>query len=62
MVNISDEDSDPTMRDAAIGGGEGTVVKCSFCAISLSPNLKPQYFSSQMVLFNPDTFIFRPMH
>ncbi|KAL1829484.1 hypothetical protein ACET3Z_007896 [Daucus carota] len=53
VVNISDEGADPTMRDAAIGGGEGTVVKCSFCAISLSPNLKPQYFSSQMSSIQP---------
>jgi PAX-interacting protein 1 len=46
VVDISDEDVDPT---AAAEGGEGTIVKCSFIAVALSPNLKSQYASAQMV-------------
>lgn len=49
VVDISDEDVDPTAMAAAKEGGEGTIVKCSFSAIALSPNLKSQYASSQMV-------------
>jgi PAX-interacting protein 1 len=47
IVDISDEDVDPTA--AAAEGGEGTIVKCSFSAVALSPNLKSQYASAQMV-------------
>lgn len=54
VVDISDEDADPTATAAAKEGGEGTIVKCSYSAVALSPNLKSQYVSSQMVLFNPD--------
>ncbi|KAK1375661.1 Mediator of RNA polymerase II transcription subunit 15a [Heracleum sosnowskyi] len=53
VVNISDEDVDPTMTAAAKEGGEGTVVKCSFSAIALSPNLKSHYVSSQMSPIHP---------
>lgn len=47
VVDISDEDVDPSA--AAAEGGEGTIVKCSFDAVALSPNLKSQYASAQMV-------------
>ena len=49
VVDISDEDVDPGAATAE--GGEGTIVKCSFCAVALSSNLKSQYMSAQMVSF-----------
>jgi PAX-interacting protein 1 len=51
VVDISDEDVDPAAAAAAAEGGEGTIVKCSFSAVALSPNLKSQYASAQMVGF-----------
>lgn len=51
VVDISDEDADPTAAGSAAEGGEGTIVKCSFSAVALSPNLKSQYASAQMVSF-----------
>ncbi|KAK3187914.1 hypothetical protein Dsin_027475 [Dipteronia sinensis] len=55
VVDISDEDVDPTAAAAAAAaeGGEGTIVKCSFNAVALSPNLKSQYASSQMSPIQP---------
>ncbi|CAL2263148.1 unnamed protein product [Prunus armeniaca] len=38
---------------AAAEGGEGTIVKCSFDAVALSPNLKSQYASAQMSPIQP---------
>ncbi|GAB2282672.1 hypothetical protein Dimus_017209 [Dionaea muscipula] len=53
VVEISDEDMNPTMAAAAAADfGEGTVVKCSFTAVTLSPDLKSQYVS-QMVPIQP---------
>ena len=49
VVDIGEEDNDPA---AASEGGDGTVVKCSFCAVALGPNLKSQYASAQMVRFH----------
>lgn len=51
VVDISDEDVDPTA--AAAGGAEGTVVKCSYIAVALSPSLKSQYTSAQMSPIQP---------
>ena len=51
VVDISDEDVDPSAAAAAVDGGEGTIVKCSFSAVALSPNLKSQYASARMVRF-----------
>lgn len=51
VVYISDEDVDPTAAAATAKGGDGTIVKCSFSAVALSPNLKSQYASAQMVRF-----------
>lgn len=48
VVEISDEDIDPTIVAAAAEGGQGTIVRCSYKAVSLSPRLKKQYASSQM--------------
>ncbi|KVH91385.1 Coactivator CBP, KIX domain-containing protein [Cynara cardunculus var. scolymus] len=50
VVDISEEDNDPA---AASEGGDGTVVKCSFCAVALGPNLKSQYASAQMSPIQP---------
>lgn len=49
VVDVSDEDLDPSVAASASEGREGTIVKCSFSAISLSPNLKSHYTSAQMV-------------
>ncbi|GJQ97317.1 hypothetical protein Tco_0008456 [Tanacetum coccineum] len=46
VVNISEEDVDPA---ATSKGGDGTVCKCSFSDVALSPNLKSQYSLAQMV-------------
>lgn len=56
VVDISDEDVDPTAAAAAATtteGSEGTIVKCSFTAVALSPNLKSQYASAQMSPIQP---------
>lgn len=49
VVEISDEGVDPSTRAAAAVCGEGTTIKCSFSAVALSPNLKSQFASAQMV-------------
>jgi N-acetylglutamate synthase-like GNAT family acetyltransferase len=48
VVVISDEDTIPTA--AATEGGQGTIVKCSFSAVAISPNFKSQQVSAQMVV------------
>ncbi|KAJ9189965.1 hypothetical protein P3X46_001208 [Hevea brasiliensis] len=53
VVDISEEDVDPTAAAAAAEGSEGTIVKCSFNAVALSPNLKSQYASAQMSPIQP---------
>ncbi|CAN1138341.1 Mediator of RNA polymerase II transcription subunit 15a [Linum perenne] len=45
VIDISDEDANPS--------GEGTIVKCSYSAVALSPNLKSQYASAQMTPIEP---------
>ncbi|KAI3890910.1 hypothetical protein MKX03_023262, partial [Papaver bracteatum] len=37
----------------AAEGGEGTIVKCSYNAVALSPNLKALYASAQMTPIQP---------
>lgn len=49
VVDISAEDVDPAAASTASEGADGTVVKCSFSAVALGPNLKSQYASAQMV-------------
>lgn len=51
VVDISNEEVDPTAAAAAAEGTEGTIVKCSYNAVALSPSLKSQYASVQMVGF-----------
>ncbi|KAK4267593.1 hypothetical protein QN277_024353 [Acacia crassicarpa] len=53
VVDISDEDVDPTVAAAAAEGSEGTIVKCSFNAVALSSSLKSQYASAQMSPIQP---------
>ncbi|CAA3007572.1 mediator of RNA polymerase II transcription subunit 15a isoform X1 [Olea europaea subsp. europaea] len=53
VVYISDEDVDPTAAAATAKGGDGTIVKCSFSAVALSPSLKSQYASAQMSPIQP---------
>ncbi|KAK7255185.1 hypothetical protein RIF29_28589 [Crotalaria pallida] len=52
VVEISDEDVDPTAA-AAAEGAEGTIVKCSFRPVALSPTLKSQYASVHMSPIQP---------
>lgn len=49
VVDISNEDIDATAAAAVADGGEGVIIKCSFNAVSLSPGLKSQYGSAQLV-------------
>lgn len=49
VVHISEDDVDPTAAAAATEGSDGIIVKCSFSAVSFSPNLKSHYASVQMV-------------
>lgn len=50
VVDVSDEEVDPAAAAAAAAeGADGTIVKCSFSAVALSPSLKSQYASAQMV-------------
>ncbi|KAK7260944.1 hypothetical protein RIF29_27246 [Crotalaria pallida] len=54
VVEISDEDVDPTAAAAvAAEGAEGTIVKCSFRPVALSPTMKSQYASVQMSPIQP---------
>ncbi|VFR03142.1 unnamed protein product [Cuscuta campestris] len=51
VVEISDEAINPsvlTAATAATDGSEGTIVRCSFMAVALSPNLKSQCSLAQM--------------
>ncbi|KAI3821900.1 hypothetical protein L1987_09475 [Smallanthus sonchifolius] len=50
VLDISQENADP---DAASEVGKGTIVKCSFSAVALCPNLKSQYASVQMSPIQP---------
>ncbi|XP_024985083.1 mediator of RNA polymerase II transcription subunit 15a-like isoform X3 [Cynara cardunculus var. scolymus] len=47
VVDISKEDAD------SAEGGKGTIVKCSFIAVALAPNLKSQYDSPRMSPIQP---------
>ncbi|KAM1974350.1 hypothetical protein ACFX15_039257 [Malus domestica] len=47
VLDISDEDTPSTVVSAQFRGGQGTIVRCSFIAVSISPNLKSQQFPIQ---------------
>ncbi|GAU27829.1 hypothetical protein TSUD_114090 [Trifolium subterraneum] len=53
VVSISDEEVNPTAAAAAAEGAEGTIVKCSYIAVALSPSLKALYASAQMSPIQP---------
>ncbi|XP_030492178.2 mediator of RNA polymerase II transcription subunit 15a isoform X1 [Cannabis sativa] len=53
VVDISNEDVDPSVAAATVEGGKGTIVKCSFSAVALSANLKSQYASARMSPIQP---------
>lgn len=53
VVDISDEDADPSVAASAALGSGGTIVRCCFSAITLSPNLKSQYTSAHMSPIQP---------
>uniref|UniRef100_A0A803MMR0 Mediator complex subunit 15 KIX domain-containing protein n=1 Tax=Chenopodium quinoa TaxID=63459 RepID=A0A803MMR0_CHEQI len=53
IVDVSDEDMDPSVAASASEGSEGTIVRCSFSAVSLSPDLKSHYTSAQMSPIQP---------
>ncbi|KAL9233845.1 hypothetical protein vseg_008788 [Gypsophila vaccaria] len=62
VVYISDEDMSPLVAAPAAEGSEGTVVKCSYNAITLSSSFRSQYTSAGMSpiqplrLLVPDTY------
>ncbi|XP_021830521.1 mediator of RNA polymerase II transcription subunit 15a-like [Prunus avium] len=47
VLDISDEDTPPTVASAPIKVGEGTVVRCSFIAVAISPSLKSEQLPIQ---------------
>lgn len=50
MVNISKEDVNPsTTADVSFTGDQGVIVTCSYNAVALSPCLKSQYATPQLV-------------
>ncbi|CAL2262967.1 unnamed protein product [Prunus armeniaca] len=51
VIDISDEDDDPSAP--AADGGKGTIFKCFFDAVAFSPDLKSQYASAQMSPIQP---------
>ncbi|XP_047321626.1 mediator of RNA polymerase II transcription subunit 15a [Impatiens glandulifera] len=55
VVDISDdEEVDPIASAAAAAeGGEGTIVKCSYAAVALSPTFKAHYASAKMSQIQP---------
>lgn len=57
VVDICDEDVDPTIASVtAAEGAEGTIVKCSFIPVALSPSLKCHYASLQVSLCSQPIF------
>ncbi|KAJ0511127.1 hypothetical protein HanIR_Chr11g0548501 [Helianthus annuus] len=44
VVDISQENAEPEV-------GKGTIVKCSYSAVALCPNLKSQFASMQMIYY-----------
>lgn len=50
-VSEDDAESFPTSE-----GGEGTVIRCTFTAVAVSPSLKSMFASAQMVRQPQNTF------
>lgn len=53
VVDISDEEVDSHAASAFTKVGEGTIVKCSFTGVGISPNLRSETTSSKMSLIQP---------
>lgn len=53
VVDVNDEGMDPSVSTPPSEGSEGTIVRCSFSAVSLSPNLRSHYTSAQMSPIQP---------
>ncbi|KAI4385611.1 hypothetical protein MLD38_003616 [Melastoma candidum] len=53
VVDIRDEEVDPSAAAAVAEGGEGVIVECSYNAVSLSPDFKTHYESAQMSRIQP---------
>ncbi|KAI3792876.1 hypothetical protein L2E82_06767 [Cichorium intybus] len=51
VVDISEEDTNNPAGGSEVG--KGTVVKCSFSAVALCPNIKSQYASALLSLIQP---------
>lgn len=52
-LHISEDDAESLTTSE---GGEGTVIKCTFTAVAVSPSLKSMFASAQMVRQPPNTF------
>ncbi|CAO2816092.1 unnamed protein product [Amaranthus hypochondriacus] len=53
IVDVSNEDLVPSVAASAFKGSEGTIVRCSYNAVSLSPSLKAHYTSAQVSPIQP---------
>ncbi|KAI4383923.1 hypothetical protein MLD38_009706 [Melastoma candidum] len=53
VVDIRDEEVDPSAAAAVAEGGEGVIVECSYNAVSLSADFKTHYESAQMSRIQP---------
>ncbi|XP_030465522.1 mediator of RNA polymerase II transcription subunit 15a-like isoform X2 [Syzygium oleosum] len=53
VVDISDEEVDSHAASAFTKVGEGTIVKCSFTGVGISPNLRSETASLNMSLIQP---------
>ncbi|GLJ55470.1 hypothetical protein SUGI_1191140 [Cryptomeria japonica] len=53
VANVSEDDNDAAAAAAAAEGRDGIVIKCSYNAIALSPNMKSRYRSSLMTPISP---------
>lgn len=49
VLDISDEETVPSVASAPILDGEGTIVRCSLSAVAIAPNLKSERVSAPMV-------------
>ncbi|CAN6697310.1 unnamed protein product [Malus baccata var. baccata] len=53
VLDVSDEDTPPTVVSAQFRGGQGTIVRCSFVPVTIDPSLRSQHPSAQMLPIQP---------
>ncbi|KAM1064251.1 hypothetical protein ACFX13_028961 [Malus domestica] len=53
VLDVSDEDTPPTVVSAQFRGGQGTIVQCSFIPVTIDPSLRSQHPSAQMLPIQP---------